>query len=630
MGTPSGFVVPALLLSLTLAASPARAQIVAPRGPERVTSIAASLSGHIEGTVFDEAGRPLDGVVISALGGTTAFAVSDKSGQFTLRQLAPGPYLVRAHLQGFLSTRSTIVNVRPAVSTASSFRLRKEGTADAPRVVDASVGATQIDASPSGSKDRDETETAWKLRHLKRSVLKDTATMAAYVPPNDNDEWFLRDSIDMLGRAVGNSAKAAGALFSDLSLAGQVNLLTTGAFDSPLQILQLDHTNSVAFFSLGAPVGSHGNWSVRAAMNQTDLSSWTLAGSYAVNVDVPHRYQFGMSYGLQRYDGGNAVALATLSDTARNVGSMFVVDEWRVSPRLTVNYGATYAHYDYLLGPSLLSPNASVTLEPAKNIRVRVSAARQESAPGAEEFLPPSRVEYLPPQRTFSPLSRTAGFQTQELNRYEVSIERVMSGATVRVRGFREQIDNQLVTVFGLRKLDAEDSAIGHYYVGAAGDADISGLGVTFTHALLDNLRGSVDYSLASAMWQAQPSVRELAALERWVPGAIRGERERIHDVTTTLQTEIPVTATRLEVAYKLNTAFTKNVAEGQEPGFDYRFDVRVNQALPFLNFRTSQWEMLVAVRNLFHESLGSVSSYDELLVVRPPKRIVGGLTVKF
>jgi hypothetical protein len=48
------------------------------------------------------------------------------------------------------------------------------------------------------------------------------------------------------------------------------------------------------------------------------------------------------------------------------------------------------------------------------------------------------------------------------------------------------------------------------------------------------------------------------------------------------------------------------------------------------MNFRTSQWEMLVGVRSLFHASLANTSVYDEILVVRPPKRIVGGLTVKF
>ena len=81
---------------------------------------------------------------------------------------------------------------------------------------------------------------------------------------------------------------------------------------------------------------------------------------------------------------------------------------------------------------------------------------------------------------------------------------------------------------------------------------------------------------------------------------------------------------------YKLNTAFASGARSVNEPSFGSRFDLRVTQALPFMNFRTSQWEMLVGVRNLFHESLANTSTYDELLVVRPPKRVVGGLTVKF
>ena len=284
---------------------------------------------------MDEAGKPLDGVVISALGGTTAFAVTDKTGQFTLRQLPPGPYLLRAHLQGFLTARSTMVDVRPAVRSASSFTLRKEGTASAPRVTDAAVGTTAIGApaaTTAKAGDRDESDFAWRLRHLKRGVLKEAEPMAGI--PQDKD-WFLTDSFEFLGRAVGSSAKAATALFSDLSLGGQVNLLTTGAFDNPLQLLQLDRTSSVAFFSVGAPVGSHGDWAVRAAMNQSDLSSWMLAGSYVVTAPVAHQYQFGMSYSLQRYEGGNTAAMMAVSDNARNVGSVFAYDEWTVSRYLS-------------------------------------------------------------------------------------------------------------------------------------------------------------------------------------------------------------------------------------------------------------------------------------------------------
>ena len=116
----------------------------------------------------------------------------------------------------------------------------------------------------------------------------------------------------------------------------------------------------------------------------------------------------------------------------------------------------------------------------------------------------------------------------------------------------------------------------------------------------------------------------------RWVPSAVRPATERIHDVTTSLETEIPYSATRVVVLYKMNNAFAAADRAAATPAFGARFDLQVNQALPFMNFHTSQWEMLVGVRNLFHESLANTSAYDELLVVRPPKRIVGGLTVKF
>jgi hypothetical protein len=622
MGTPRYPIVPILIACLA-ASQPTSAQDfkLVP-----VTTIASAETGLIEGRITDEHGKPLDGAVVSALGGTTAFAVSDKAGKYTLKQLPPGPYLLRAHLAGFLAARSTMVNVRPAARTASSFTLRREGSASAPHITEAAVAA--VGAAPENAskpEGRNESELAWRLRHLKRGVLRDATFGGAVAGTPRDQDWFLTDSFEFLGRAFGNSAKAATALFSDLSLGGQVNLLTTGAFDNPLQLLQLDRTSGVAFFSLGAPVASHGDWTVRAAMNQNDLSSWMLAGNYVVKAQVPHRYQFGMSYSLQRYEGGNTAALMAVADTARNVGSVYAYDDWQISRYISIGYGANYAHYDYLSGPSLFSPRLSATFSPAPTWRLRAAASREVSAPGAEEFLPPSSAEYLPPQRTFSPISN-AGLRTQQLHNYELGLERLFNGATVAVRVFDQRIDDQTVTVFGLRR--DTPSSLGHYYVGAAGNANVRGVGVTLTHAWSPHVRGSVDYSLASANWIESSSPAEYAVLSQWVPSAIRQD-ERIHDVTTSLETEIPYSATRVVVLYKLNDAFAA-FDRIDPPGFGARFDVRVTQALPFMNFRASQWEMLVGVRNLFHESLANSSVYDELLVVRPPKRLVGGFTVKF
>jgi hypothetical protein len=56
---------------------------------------------------------------------------------------------------------------------------------------------------------------------------------------------------------------------------------------------------------------------------------------------------------------------------------------------------------------------------------------------------------------------------------------------------------------------------------------------------------------------------------------------------------------------------------------------VQINQALPF-DLAGTRWEVLVGVRNLFRDPNDPASVYDELLVVKPPKRVVGGFLVRF
>jgi hypothetical protein len=43
-----------------------------------------------------------------------------------------------------------------------------------------------------------------------------------------------------------------------------------------------------------------------------------------------------------------------------------------------------------------------------------------------------------------------------------------------------------------------------------------------------------------------------------------------------------------------------------------------------------TKWEVLIGLRNLFRDPADVASVYDELLVVRPPKRLVGGFLVRF
>jgi hypothetical protein len=582
---------------------------------------------ELKGVVTDDVGKPLAGAVVSALGSTSAFAVSNEEGQFTFRNLPPGPYLIRAHLQNYLPSRGRVVQVTADGRTTSTIELTRRPSESDPSVLAAGVGIPGEAASAPAEAERHEhDEVAWRLRRLKRSVLKDAEATVAGL---NGDDSLLGDSFSSVGRAFGDSARLATSLFSELPLSGQFNLLTSTSFDQPQDLFSLDGPapRGVAYLAIAAP-GSSGDWTMRGTMTQGDLASWIVAGSYLRHQPATHAYEAGVSYSMQRYIGGNGEALVAMRDGSRNVGTMYAIDNWRVTPALQFSYGAKYARYDYLEDRGLVSPRATVTLQPDPNdtLKVRTSVMHREVAPGAEEFIPPSVGLWLPPERTFSQISH-AGFVPERHDQVEIAVDRQWSNnILVGFRAFTEQVQDQVVTIFGMA-LGDKPSEIGHYQVGSAGDFSAHGWGVTFSRTVGEQLRATVDYTQAQARWRGGSSDSDILAM---VVPSVRRTDERIHDVTATVESVVAPTSTRLFIVYKLNTAYAASEFGETAPTAGVRFDVQVNQALPFMNFTSAQWEMLVAVSNLFKEALYENSVYDELMVVRPPKRVLGGVTVRF
>jgi len=622
---------PAAVVVVSLcAATPAAAQVALISQAEAVRPLATRVSqGDLRGAVRDDHGKPLAGAVVSAVGATSAFAVSEPDGTFVLRNLPAGPYLLRAHLKGYVPTGGRTVQVNAAVATVSVIALaRLTESTDAAPVLEAGLGgSSRIDegSTPQEPDLAEPDEVAWRLRHLRRSILKD----AAFGDTPYIDRVFL-DAPGGRDDALRPVNLPSGWL-PEMSLDGQINLLTRSSFDRPQDLFSANGqaARGITYVSLSAPtVGGH--WSMRGAMSQGDISSWILSGDYARSTPAVHQYETGVSYGTQRALGGRFDALAAVSgDGARNVGAVYAYDNWAVTPALSLAYGGKYARYDYLDDRGLLSPRVAVTLTPFhdSSVRIRASASRNEVAPGAEEFLPPSTGLWLPPERTFSPLTPRRSLTAERIDRVEVSAEREWVGDfVIGVRAFRENVDDQIVTLFGSSASNAP-AGLSHYYVGSGGDFDSTGWGVRLSRDVRDGIRASVDYTQTDAEW-VRPSP-DSARLARVAASAVRSASERIYDLTASMESEVPSTATRVLVIYKLNSAFaTADPSAERRAGL--RFDVQVNQALPFMNFTGAQFELLVAVRNLFREDMRDGSVYDELLVIRPPKGVVGGLMVRF
>ena len=366
--------------------------------------------------------------------------------------------------------------------------------------------------------------------------------------------------------------------------------------------------------------GGHGDWAVKAALNQGDLSSWILAGNYVTREPGAHRYQFGMSYGAHRYEGGNAAALAAMPERSAKRRRRLRLRRVESSERLTIGYGANYAHYDYLAEPRTSARASASTYQHPRIGRAfvrsrrgtlplpgpRNSCRRRARRPAAAADLCAADARRLSCPRTCV---------TTRWPSSSCSI-----GATLGVRAFYQAIDEQLVTVFGLRRPHSRQCRSRSLLSWQRRRCGRRRRG-DHLHpcALRPTCAARSITRLAAADWANDPS-RDRIRLARNVPGALRDDGEQIHDVTTTLETEFPESATRVFLLYKINQRLLRET-DLERPGLDARWDVQVSQGLPFMRFTNAEWEMLVGVRNLFREAFTETSVYDELLVSRPPKR---------
>jgi hypothetical protein len=635
-------------ISMAGATSPAAAQSSARQPVPPIARLGTFAPGSIAGVVVDERGAPVEGVVVSALGATTTVAVTDKTGRYEFGTLTPGPYLLRAHLSGYVAPRAETVHVASNARSGSNLTLRREGTpvivpagfgsVEAAPVVPAAAAAMDPAAADSSSSSTPEAtgaqdsdgareETAWRIRHARRGILKDVSVPEDLLADSGRPDSAFGAPIDLVGWAVSTPTRAATAFFTETPFTGQLNLLTIGSFDTPQELFSSTNgARNIAFGRVSAPAGEGADWTVSGALTQSDISSWIVAGSYTTHAPAIHRYDVGLSVATARYDGGNLLALRDVSEGSRNAGIVYGYDTYSMSPAMALTYGATYARYDYLDDRGLLSPRVEMTVTPSAGTRLSAAVARRELAPGAEEFLPPSDDGvWIPAQRTFSSIDPRDRFRSEQTTHAEVAIERDFGRSTLALRGFRQHVDGQLVTVFGTEVAGQPASKSGHYLIGNVGDADALGCVAALRTFIASRVQGEIEYSLTKASLTSEGDNRYFVVL---APSAIRTTTENIHSLQGRVETDVPETATRVVMLYRVSNGF---VTPGVDrPGIDGRFDVQVRQSLPFMNFSNARWEMLLAVRNFFREAATDQSVYDELLVVRPPKRVVGGVTLRF
>ena len=624
----------------------------APATGQTPVMITASLSsGWIEGMVTDDHNQPISGAAVTAQGRDLLIIETDHVGRFQLRGIPAGTYLLRVQGRGFAASRREFVQVVAARGTHFDVQLRRAAApviAPGGAVLAAGVGlsstatdvvgSTPPDSAPpveegeaAEAVPHDHSSAAWRLRHARRSVLRDTTSRIDDVSQlDDEDLWRSLERLDVAGWTAGVGRSAASAVLNG-ALTGRVQLLTAGAFDQPFEAFTTDDMPAgIAFVHLAGPLSTRTTWSVEAATARGGVTSWFVGGTYATVVADSHGVEVHSSYSRQRSAAASGVSVFGLEDDGRSVGGVQVVDHWTISPRAMLDVGGRYERYDYLRDPGLFSPAITASLSPAARTWVRVTAAREMSAPGAEEFVPQAYGSLtLPPQRTFSAMVAGRPLVGQETRHFGVALEQDIATFRVSLTHFVQNVDGQLATVFdpslakGQRRAD-----LSHYGVASVGDFDASGWALGVSRPVGTHLRGGLEYRVSDVEWLVGD---DMTAVGLVAPSAMRSPNERMHDVTMRIDAAAPRTGTRLSTACRYNSRFTRGAIDQDTPAGAVRYDVQVYQSIPYLKNETAQVELVFGVGNLLRTAVDSVSSlYDEVLVVRPPTRVVGGVTVQF
>lgn len=560
--------------------------------------------GSIQGWVEDNQGLPVSGAVVSVFGqglrGGGLVAFTDSTGRVTLPSLPAGSYMLRAVAAGRQRAVPRQITVLPEQRTFFSLSLGAgqpaavsvgDGQAGLVRASTHAEAAPQAGAEPSGTEP--EREWRWLLRHKRRSALESSDQRA--------DLEATPEALTAPALALSN-------------LTGHVEFLAHASPDGLAGQLPLeDDLSGLGLVRLEGRLADSGRWSVGGVMAESQTRGWRLAGEFLLEPVTGHHLEAGSGYGRLALRPTSGSTASDPELWQGQFGALFVRDTVSIGERGEVSAGARWNYYGFLADTNHADPSASLAWRTGRHTHLRVEASSRTLAPGGD-MLTLSTLAAAP---ALAYASFDPSLRPERVTRYEFALSTRAGGAQVTATAFREDVQDQLVNVFATAA-----SARGLRIVNGRGVV-VAGASVALEGQLARAVAGRISY----VGGVAQRGAEQLAFEE--LPGEFAPllSDSRFHDVVAQVETWIDRSNTRLLVYYRISTLDPEGPATVQT---QTRFNIQLTQGLPFIGSWTrADWDLLLGLKNLYYEEAEG-ATLDEWAVLRPPKRVVGGISVKF
>jgi hypothetical protein len=543
---------------------------------------AESPAGRILGWVEDGHGSPLPGAVISlfgrGVGSLGLVTLTDSTGRFSVPSLPPGSYTLRALRDGHTPAPARRVLILPNQDATFTISMSSVGDPTTREAQDAKAAAKDDDKSAIR-------DLQWLIRHKRRSALEDRSPGAQTASTSDTPPTGLLAS-----------------LFPDL--AGTLQIVT-----NPIGADMADEVEPTSWsvVKLNGRIADSGRWSLGGLVAERESATWRMAGEFVFEPGGGHEVEVATGYGTRALRPMLLGADPTRMD--RGVGAVSFQDRWQATDRITATLGGRYSYAGFLQRSNHLDRMFAVEFRSDENARLRGLARSRTLVPGGD-VLTVSNISSAPAV-AFSMLDE--GLRAERVLHYEVGFDQEMGDFTVEGHAFYETIHDQLVNGF------TDSSTLSHALsVSNGGWMGTRGMGVKVSRRFGDVVHGSMTYTYGHS-WRPEAA---------GAPTLLAFREGDFHDLAARVETMIEGTDTRVIAFCRVNRLGSAELRPGSAT--NTRFDVQVSQGLPFLGAITrADWDVLVAVRNLFYEaSEGGV--LDEMAVAHPPKRVLGGISVRF
>jgi hypothetical protein len=357
-------------------------------------------------------------------------------------------------------------------------------------------------------------------------------------------------------------------------------------------------------------IADSARFTVGGVLAESEDTAWRMAAELRLEGEEGHALRAGAGYGTRyvRPMGGAPEGDVSLENGA--VGALFIEDRIAIEDQVTATAGLRHTYVGFVQDRNQLDPMLGLEWTPSPQTRLHAVAEERTLVPGGD-LLTLSTLATAP---AIVYAALPSDLRAERIVRYELGADRSIHGTLVGLRYFDESSSDQLINAFSGK------GALRELRIFNAGQTDVRGATLDVSREIGRSIRGSLAYSYGQVR-------RGDGAWLVPGPGRAALAEGSFHDLVGRFEARVDPTDTRVVAFYRVNL-----MRDDQEDSQarNTRFDIQISQGLPFIGTLTrADWELMVAVRNLFYED-SDAGTLDELAVLAPPTRVIGGISVRF